>query len=197
MLLHDRRDVIHTAGDYFTRDGCAGNRGVWERDDGQYENEEFVFSACGGAAIYRRAMLEDIGLLDDDFFFSGEDVDLGWRAQLRGWRCLYVPQAVVYHHLSASGGGVTASYFDGRNSIAILVKNLPGAFWRRYGARIVWRQGRRALAALWHWRGPEARAQLRGMAAGLLLTPRMFRKRRAIQARRRIRLDELERALTP
>lgn len=172
LLLHDRRDVIHTAGDYFTRDGCAGNRGVWERDDGQYENEEFVFSACGGAAIYRRAMLEDIGLLDDDFFFSGEDVDLGWRAQLRGWRCLYVPQAVVYHHLSASGGGVTASYFDGRNSIAILVKNLPGAFWRRYGARIVWRQARRALAALRQWRGPEARAQLRGMAAGLLLTDR-------------------------
>ena len=68
LLLYERRDVIHTAGDYFTRDGCAGNRGVWERDAGQYEREEFVFSACGGAAVYRRALLEDIGLLDDDFF---------------------------------------------------------------------------------------------------------------------------------
>ena len=197
LLLYERRDVIHTAGDYFTRDGCAGNRGVWERDAGQYEREEFVFSACGGAAVYRRALLEDIGLLDDDFFFSGEDVDLGWRAQLRGWRCLYVPGAVVYHHLSASGGGVTASYYDGRNSIAILVKNLPGALWRRYGARIVWRQARRAGLALREWRGAEARAQLRGMGAGLLLAPRMFRKRRAVQSTRRVRIEELERALTP
>lgn len=197
LLLYEQRDVIHTAGDYFTRDGCAGNRGVWERDAGQYERQEYVFSACGGAAVYRRTMLEDIGLLDDDFFFSGEDVDLGWRAQLRGWRCLYVPGAVVYHHLSASGGGVTASFYDGRNSIAILVKNLPAALWWRYGLRIVWRQARRAGAALQEWRGAEARAQLRGMGAGLLLAPKMLRKRRDIQAARRVRIEDLERALTP
>ncbi|MCY4010093.1 MAG: glycosyltransferase family 2 protein [Anaerolineaceae bacterium] len=197
MLLYDRRDVIHTAGDYFTRDGCAGNRGVWERDQGQYEREEWVFSACGGAAVYRRSMLCDIGLLDDDFFFSGEDVDLGWRAQLRGWRCLYVPQAVVYHHLSASGGGVTASYYDGRNSIAVLIKNLPAALWWRYGAKIIWRQCRRAGAALRSWRGAEARAQLRGMMAGLLWLPKMLRKRREVQASRRVGIEELEQLLTP
>ena len=197
LLLFDRRDVIHTAGDYFTRDGCSGNRGVWEQDSGQYEREEYVFSACGGAAVYRRAMLEEIGYLDDDFFFSGEDVDLGWRAQLQGWRCLYVPGAVVFHHLSASGGGVTASYFDGRNSIAILVKNLPAALWWRYGPRIIWRQAQRAGAALRSWRGAEARAQLRGMMAGLLLAPKMLRKRRSVQATRRVDIEELERVLTP
>src|SRR5690606_3255886 len=122
MLLFDRRDTFHTAGDYFTLDGRAGNRGVWQTDEGQYDREEYVFSACGGSAVYRRAMLDDIGLLDDDFFFSGEDVDLGWRAQLAGWRCLYTPRAIVYHHLSATGGGVTASYYDGRNLIYILAK---------------------------------------------------------------------------
>lgn len=197
MLLYDQRDVIHTAGDYFTRDGCAGNRGVWERDRGQFERKEMVFSACGGAAVYRRSMLCDIGLLDDDFFFSGEDVDLGWRAQLRGWRCLYVPEAVVYHHLSASGGGVTASYYDGRNSIAVLVKNIPAALWRRYGTRIIWRQIRRAGAALQSWQGAEARAQLRGMGAGLWLAVKMLRKRRAVQASRRVSIEELEQLLTP
>src|SRR5690606_28181033 len=117
--LFDRRDHFHTAGDYFTLDGRAGNRGVWQQDVGQYDTEEFVFSACGGAAAYRRTMLDQIGMLDDDFFFSGEDVDLGWRAQLTGWRCLYVPTAVVYHHLSATGGGKTSSYYDGRNLIFI------------------------------------------------------------------------------
>src|SRR5690606_7792320 len=122
MLLFDRRDHIHTAGDYFTTNGRAGNRGVWQRDEGQFDHEEYVFSACGGSSVYRRAMLDEIGLLDDDFFFSSEDIDLGWRAQLAGWRCLYTPHAIVYHHLSATGGGVTASYHDGRNLLYILVK---------------------------------------------------------------------------
>ena len=121
MLLFDKRDHLHTAGDYFTLDGRAGNRGVWQRDDGQFDREEYVFSACGGSSAYRKTMLDKIGILDDDFFFSLEDMDLAWRAQLAGWRCLYTPAAIVYHHLSATGGGVTASYYDGRNLIFILV----------------------------------------------------------------------------
>lgn len=196
MLLFDQRDHFHTAGDFFTRSGRPGNRGVWQRDVGQYDREEYVFSACGGSAVYRRTMLDQIGLLDDDFFFSGEDVDLGWRAQLAGWRCLYTPQAIVYHHLSATGGGVTASYYDGRNLIFILVKNLPSALWRRYGLRIVRTQARLALEALRAWRGEAARARLRGMIAGVAGVPRTLRKRRAIQASRSASIDALEAVLT-
>jgi GT2 family glycosyltransferase len=197
MLLFDRRDHIHTAGDYFTLDGRAGNRGVWQRDEGQYDREEYVFSACGGAAVYRRRMVDEIGLLDDDFFFSGEDVDLGWRAQLTGWRCLYTPRAIVYHHLSATGGGVTASYYDGRNLIFILMKNVPSALWRKYGFAIVRAQFRLAWEALRAWRGAAARARLRGMIAGLLGTPRMLSKRRQIQESRRVSIEYLESILTP
>lgn len=196
MLLFDKRDHIHTAGDFFTRDGRAGNRGVWERDMGQYDREEYVFSACGGSAAYRRAMLDEIGALDDDFFFSLEDVDLGWRAQLAGWRCLYTPRAIVYHHLAATGGGVTASYYDGRNLIAVLVKNLPRALWRKYGGAILRTQARAAWAAIRAWRGAAARARLRGMAAGIVELPRALRKRRAIQAARRVSLDYLESILS-
>lgn len=195
MLLFDRRDTLHTAGDFFTLDGRAGNRGVWQQDKGQYDREEFVFSACGGSAAYRRTMLDEIGLLDNDFFFSGEDVDLGWRAQLAGWRCLYTPEAIVYHHLSATGGGVTASYYDGRNSIFILAKNYPGTLWRRYGGRVLLAQARLAGEALRAWRGQAARARLRGMVAGVVGLPRMWRKRRAIQAGRRVTTDYLERLL--
>ena len=197
MLLFDRRDHIHTTGDYFTVDGRAGNRGVWERDEGQYDREEEVFSACGGSAVYRRAMLDQIGLLDDAFFFSGEDVDLGWRAQLAGWRCLYTPAAVVYHHLAATGGGVTASYYDGRNLIYILVKDYPAALWRRYGLLVLRAQIALAWQALRAWRGAAARARLRGMLAGLLGAPRMLRARRQVQQTRAVSLDYLETILWP
>ncbi|MGQ9907297.1 MAG: glycosyltransferase family 2 protein [Candidatus Flexifilum sp.] len=197
MLLFDRRDHIHTAGDFFTLDGRAGNRGVWQRDDGRYDTETYVFSACGGSAAYRRTMLDQIGLLDDDFFFSGEDVDLGWRAQLAGWRCLYTPKAIVYHHVSATGGGVTASFYDARNSLAILAKNYPRDLWRRYGGQVIRAQMRRAFDALRAWRGKEARATLRGMLAGVIRLPRALRQRRQIQALRRVSLDYLESILTP
>ena len=78
MLLFDRRQVFHTAGDFYSVSGLPGNRGVWQQDNGQYDQQEPVFSACGGAAAYRRSMLDEIGFLDDDFFFSCEDVDLAW-----------------------------------------------------------------------------------------------------------------------
>lgn len=197
MLLFDRRDHIHTVGDYFTTDGRAGNRGVWQLDEGQFDHEEYVFSACGGSSAYRRTMLDEVGMLDDDFFFSSEDVDLGWRAQLAGWRCLYTPRAIVYHHLSATGGGVTASYYDGRNLIYILVKNVPSALWRKHGLSILRAQVRLAWQALRAWRGAAARARLRGMLAGLLGVPRMLGKRRQIQKSRRVSIEYLESLLSP
>ncbi|MBL8146381.1 MAG: glycosyltransferase family 2 protein, partial [Anaerolineae bacterium] len=197
MLLYDQRDRIHTAGDYFTVDGRAGNRGVWQADDGAFDREEYVFSACGGSSVYRRAMLDQIGALDDDFFFSLEDVDLGWRAQLTGWRCLYTPSAIVYHHLSATGGGVTASYYDGRNLLFVLAKNYPSALWRKHGRQVVRAQVKLAFEALRAWRGAAARARLRGMTAGLLGLPRQLRKRRAIQSARTVSDAYLESLLQP
>ena len=195
MLLFDQRDHIHTAGDYFTRDGLAGNRGVWQTDAGQFDHEEYVFSACGGSSVYRKTMLDQVGLLDDDFFFSLEDIDLSWRAQLVGWRCLYTPHAIVYHHLSASGGGVTASYYTGRNLIYVLVKDFP--LWHKYGGKILRAQARLALEALRAWRGAAARARLHGMVAGVFGIPRMLKKRRAVQATRRLSEDEIEALLDP
>lgn len=182
MLLFDKRDHFHTAGDFFCINGRAGNRGAWQLDEGQFDREEFVFGACGGAAAYRRSMLDHIGLLDDDFFFLLEDMDLSWRAQLAGYRVSYQPAAVVYHHLSATGGGVTASFHDGRNSIWLLVKNMPGGLLRRYAWPIFTRQVSLAAEALRAWRGAEARARLRGMLAGLTGIGSALKKRREIQA---------------
>jgi GT2 family glycosyltransferase len=191
MLLFDRRDTLHAAGDLFRVDGTPGNRGVWTVDRGQFA-EGPVFSANGGSAAYRRAMLDDVGLLDEDFFFSLEDVDLGWRAQLRGWTCIYAPRAVVYHKLSATGGGVTHSYYNGRNFLYVLAKDVPGDLWRRYWPRMLRAQLHITGEALRAWRGREARARLRGQAAGLLGLPRMLARRRPVQAGRKVSLEYLE-----
>lgn len=197
ILLFDRRDHFHTAGDYVRLDGIPGNRGVWQQDCGQYDQEEPVFSACGGAAAYRRTMLEEIGFLDDIFYFSCEDVDLGWRAQLAGWQVLYVPQAVVYHKLKASGGGPTSSYYDGRNFLYLLWKNYPGSLLRRTWPAVLRAQLNITWQALRAWRGAAARARLRGQLAGLWGLFKMLPRRRAVQATRRLPDDILLTRLTP
>ncbi len=197
MRLFDRRDQLHTAGDLYRIDGIPVNRGVWQTDCGQFDDETYVFSACGGSAVYRRAALDQVGLLDDDFFFSCEDVDLGWRLQLAGWHCIYAPRAVLYHRLAATGGGVTASFYDGRNVIYILVKDYPIALWRKHKAVIVRAQMRLARQALRAWRGAAARARLHGMLIGLLHIPGLLAKRRRIQATRRVPIAAIEAILTP
>ena len=142
-------------------------------------------------------MLDRVGLLDEDFFFSCEDVDLAWRAQLAGWRCIYTPRAIVYHKLSATGGGTTASFYDGRNTVYLLIKDYPGDLWRLHWRAILRTQLRIASEALRAWRGAAARARLRGQLVGLLLgIPRMLSKRRAVQRSRTVDGTYLARILT-
>jgi len=197
MRLFDRRDTLHTTGDFYRLDGTPGNRGVWQRDEGQFDREEYTFSACGGSAAYRRAMLNEIGLFDEDLFFSCEDIDLAWRAQLAGWKCIYAPRAIVYHRLAATGGGPTASFYDGRNMIWVIAKNYPGSLWKRYWPDILRAQLRITIEALRAWRGAAARARLRGQLAGLLGLPKMLQRRRAVQSLRRVSDEYLLQVLDP
>ncbi|HEX2172079.1 MAG TPA: glycosyltransferase family 2 protein [Dehalococcoidia bacterium] len=197
MLLFDRRDVINSAGDLYRVDGTPGNRGVWEVDRGQYDDSRLVFGASGGAALYRRAMLDDIGLFDEDFVGYCEDVDLSFRAQLAGYRCVFVPEARIYHRLSATGGGPLASFLCGRNFISVIVKDVPGPLLRRFGPQILAAQIRLGWEAFRHWREPAARARLRGQVAALGALPLMLRKRRQVQSTRRVDLAYLESVLSP
>jgi len=196
VLLFDRRDVINSAGDFYGVDGVPGNRGVWQRDEGQFDREEYVFGAAGVAAAYRRAMLDEVGLFDEGLVSFCEDVDLAWRAQLAGWKCVYVPRAVVYHKLSATGGGKIASYYCGRNFIYVVAKNYPTTLLRKHWWRIVCAQLDIAWKALKAWRGEAARARLRGQLAGLWGLPRMLVKRHAAQASKRVSNEYLESILT-
>jgi GT2 family glycosyltransferase len=134
ILLYDQPDVIDSAGDLFYTCGVGEKRGRSEGDDERFADLIPVFGACAAAALYRRSMLEDIGLFDEDFFAYAEDVDLSFRAQLAGHRCLFVPDAVVYHHLQGTSRALPAHSLclSRRNAFYALIKNMPaGLLWRR------------------------------------------------------------------
>ncbi len=196
ILLFDRRDTLHAAGDFYRTDGIPGNRGVWQKDAAAYDAEGAVFSPCGAAAGYRREMLTETGLFDEGLFAFCEDVDLGWRGQLLGWTCMYAPRAKIYHKVSATGGGVLASYYNGRNCITVIAKNYPAELYTHY-KRLIWAaQWRIMRAALKAWRGEAARARLRGQLQGVLGLPALRSVRRQIQASRRVSIAYLNSILT-
>jgi GT2 family glycosyltransferase len=126
MLFASRPDMVQSAGVAMDRAAIAWDRfGGFSRRDGVVQQEADIFGPSGGAALYRRSMLEQVGLLDERFFAYLEDVDLAWRAQRAGWRCRYVPGAVVKHHTSASSGeGSPAKrWLLGRNKVWLVAKN--------------------------------------------------------------------------
>ena len=122
-----KRNVIDTAGHLIYRDGLNRGRGRLEEDIGQYDIMEEVFFPSGCAALYRKEMLEEIGLFDKTFFSYGDDTDIGLRGRLAGWNCLYVPTAVVYHRYSGSTSAYSPqkAFWVERNRVWILIKYFP------------------------------------------------------------------------
>lgn len=130
MLEYAHPDIIDRAGDSYTRAGAGFLRGRGMAS-GQLDTAGWVFGACGGASIYRRAMIDEIGGFDPDFFLIYEDVDLSFRGQLRGYKCFYEPRAVAYHKVSRSIGydsGVSV-YYGHRNLEWVYLKNMPKGLW--------------------------------------------------------------------
>jgi hypothetical protein len=139
MLFADRPNVINSIGIGFTRAGTAFDVGYGKKDGDEFSRSRPTFGACAGAAMYRRKLFDDIGLFDEDLFMWYEDADISFRAQLAGYRCLYVPTAVVYH----VGGGTAPPnnkahiYYCSRNQILVLAKNLPDSLRYRYFSRLI------------------------------------------------------------
>ena len=127
MLFYDNPNVIDRAGDAYTRAGTGLLRGRGVSAD-KCNRQKWIFGACAGAALYRTEMLRDIGFFDEDFFLLYEDVDLSFRAQLKGYKCLYVPEAVVYHKASSSivYDSPISVYYSHRNLEWVYIKNMPG-----------------------------------------------------------------------
>lgn len=129
LLQFERRDLIDAAGITVDRAGIAWHLQHGQRDDGEM-NSRPVFGGSGAAVLYRKATLDAIGLFDEDYFAYYEDVDLAWRAQNAGWKCFYVPSAIVYHIHGASfkthrRTAAQRLYLLGRNKWWTILKNYP------------------------------------------------------------------------
>lgn len=119
--------IIDNVGLLLYPDGLGRGKGRLEQDRGQYNNTVEAFFPSGCAGLYRREMLDEIGLLDEEFFAYADDVDIGLRARLAGWRCTYVPTAKVYHKYSASSAAYSPfkAFLVERNRIWVLLKYFP------------------------------------------------------------------------
>lgn len=186
------RSVIDSYGDGYGRYGIAFKIGTLARDRGQFDTPMEVLSPCAAASIYRRSMLDDIGLFDEDFFCYMEDVDLGIRALLGGYKCLVVPSAKVFHIGSASTGGGLSEFslrMTAKNFPHVLCKNIPGSLLWKILPMVFAGQLFLIMETLLG-RRPKLRKNFasywRGLGLALAELPAMLKKRRQIQARRRI-----------
>ncbi|MEW6682313.1 MAG: glycosyltransferase family 2 protein [Nitrospirota bacterium] len=152
IVLFDDPTVIDSVGLLLARDGLGRGRGRLERDDGRFDRAVDVLIPSACAALYRRTMLDGIGLFDEQFFMYCEDVDLGLRGRVAGWRCRYVPDAVVRHHYSKSAGGYSPRkiFLVERNRVWVMLKSFP---WLLVAASLPWT----AVRLWWHsyaaWQG--------------------------------------------
>jgi GT2 family glycosyltransferase len=131
--------MIYSAGVTVDRRGQAADRLIGHPlADSEHEPIE-VFAACGAAALYRRTMLDELDGFDERFLFGLEDIDVAWRGQMRGWRCLYAPSAVVYHDLGATvpHGSELRLVQAGRNRLLLISKNMSTRQLVRYAPGIL------------------------------------------------------------
>lgn len=190
MLDHHHRDIIDSAGD---RLGVfASPRGHGLPDGPEYAEPREVLSPCGGAAAYRRELFDDVGFFDEAYFAWFEDVDLGMRARLAGHRCLYVPDAVVYHHGSATARRISdrAFYLRSRNAMILGFRYLPPERLVAFGLLLVTWPLVRAVVD-----GQRLGTAFRAVRDFVARLPGVIRERRAALGDRRIPMSELREAL--
>jgi len=127
ILSYDSPNVIDNVGLLLYPDGLGRGKGRLENDEGQHDSPGEAFFPSGCAGLYRKVMLDEIGLFDEEFFAYADDADIGLRARLAGWRCQYVPTAKVYHKYSSSTEAYSPfkAFLVERNRIWVLLKYYP------------------------------------------------------------------------
>jgi GT2 family glycosyltransferase len=202
ILLYDRRDIIDAAGLTIYPDGLSIGRGRLEPQE-KYNQREEVFFGSGCASLFRKEMLEEIGLFDEDFFAYAEDTDLGWRARLSRWQAYYVPEAVVYHHHSKKFGAYSPikAFLVERNRIWVAWKNFPLPILCLWPFYTLWRYFYQGLGAV-VGRGASGRfgressplclipILIKAYLSGLRGLPEVLRKRKEVQSKKKISNQE-------
>jgi GT2 family glycosyltransferase len=208
ILVYEDPSKIDKAGHLIYLDGQNRGRGSGQVDRGQYDRVEEVLWPDGCAAMYKAAMLKEIGGFDEDLFAYGDDAELGMRARVAGWKCLYVPGAVVLHRRGSTLGVLSSRRIEliERNRILLAVKHFPLSVLWANGFYCAARLTAGALAGLrgrgeaGRFRGAGekwrlAKALLRGSIQGLRMTPATWRKRQSMRKLRRLSPKEVRELL--
>lgn len=208
ILVWEDPRIIDKCGHLIYPDGQNRGRGSGQVDQGQFNRQEEVLWPDGCAALYRRAMLDEVGGFDEEFFAYADDAELGLRGRIAGWNCLYAPGAVVRHHRGATLGLGSARRLTliERNRVLLVVKLFPWNLLWANGAYHLVRIGAGMAAALRgkgeirRYPGPKgkltaATALIKGMLSALPLIPSMIRKRRAFRSKHRLSPKQVKRLL--
>jgi len=190
MLLFDVRDRIDNCGFGLTKVGTPVDLGRNELDGRGWSEPRKVFGACGGAAGYRRSMLQEVGFFDPDLFMTFDDVDLSFRAQLRGFECMFIPGAMVYHHLGPTITKYPArkAYFEQRNIDLVYLKNMPRSLiLLALPKRLIFELG----CALYFFRLGVGTAFFKAKLHVIRELPAVLRKRREILGKRTLTNSQL------
>jgi GT2 family glycosyltransferase len=204
----DRIDHIDKAGHLIYPDGQNRGRGTGEIDQGQYGRVAECLWPDGSAAMYRKAMLDEIGGFDEDFFMFADDAELGLRARIAGWSCLYMPGAVARHHRGGSldAGSTRRIFLIERNRVLLAAKLFPWSllalnpyyFALRLASGLAAAAGGKGEMARFPGLGNKLRLAgtiVRADLAALLLLPRMLRKRRKVKIIAKLTPREIRRLI--
>lgn len=195
LMMHGSDGLVDGLGDVYHISGLVWRQGHGRRFGSFDEAPVEIFTPCAGAALYRTEAIRSVGGFDEDFFCYLEDIDLGFRLRLAGYRAMYVPDAVVHHLGSATTGGQHsdfAAYHGHRNLVWAYVKNMPGwLFWTCLPLHI----GMNIVGIVWLVLRGQGRVVLKAKRDAVLGLPRMWRKRKEIQHNRRVSVTEILRVL--
>lgn len=193
LTAHDP-DIIDGAGDVYHVSGRYWRRGSGHPDSPRYAIKQDVFSACAAAALYSATAWRKVGGMDEAFFCYGEDVDLGFRMQLAGYRCLYIPAAQVIHHGSAITGRNSdfSTYYGHRNLVWVYFKNMPWPlFWLYLPQHILINL---VTLVKFSFQG-QARVIFKAKWDALKGLPRVVQARKSIQSMRCVDIGDLKRVM--
>lgn len=194
-ILESGGKELDSTGEAYSIWGLSFPRGRGQEDKGQFDKDNWVFGASGGASLYRISMLKEIGLFDEDFFAYYEDVDISFRAQLGGWKVGYAPQAVVYHQIGATSSAIKgfATYQTLKNLPLLLWKNVPWALMPKVWPRLVLAHSGIAFSALRRGQfGPVFKA----VAVCIVLWLKKLSQRHKIQKIRKVPISYIESIIT-
>lgn len=193
-MIHSKDGTYDSTGEMFSMWGLAFPRGRGEKAANQYDKLPEIIGASGGASLFRVSMFKDIGLFDEDFFAYYEDVDLGLRGQLRGWKSKFVPGAVVYHATGLTSSRVKGfkTYQTLKNLPWVLIKNVPFKYLFIIGIRFKVAYFGFILSAI---RRKQFLPLLKGVSVSLIYMPKKIWQRYKIQNRKQISSDQFNQML--